>query len=228
MSELVNIPLEDSLASDPFVSTIFALSFTMLAGVLAFGKRKLLQRGMNFFANRQRSTLFSLQPKLGNAMGAMAICVLIAMAALCAMALFGVKPTPSLPTWRAAMAYSSVMAAYLVFKYAAYRFSYWMFFDKAAAARWMGDYATLLVFNSFAFFFIALLAIHFNMSPQALQVTALALLALDKLLIIYKQSAQFIKAKIGLLMFFLQFCTLEIMPCFISYKMLLELNIMFL
>lgn len=225
--QLVNIPIEESLEADPLIASVFVVAAVMLAIVLAGGKRILLQRCMNFFVNRRRNNLFDVSTNIDWWMDMMMLFVLCVMASLCTMSAFGVVLSETVESWHVLLLFTLAFVAYFVFKFVIYRFVGWMFMDSDSTKRWLGDYATLLMCNSFVFFVVALLAIYFDFSILALQSTVLVVLILNKLLISYKLFILFFRAKIGWFTFFLQLCTLEILPCFILNKVLLEMNIIF-
>ena len=153
--------------------------------------------------------------------------VLCLMAALTWMASMRDGYVAGVDYWKVMLLCTTVFAAYVVFKFIIYRLVCWAFYDAAGTKQWMDDYMTLLSYNGFMLFVLALAGVYFNISIHTLRHLATGLLICDKLLIVYKLSRLFFRPKIGRLTFFLQLCTLEILPCFILNEVLLEINIIF-
>lgn len=225
--QLPVIPIEQSMKSDPIILVTFVASAVMLAFVIALGKRMLLQRGKNFFANRKRNSLFDAPTNIDWWVNIMMLLVLCLMAALTWMASMRDGYVVGVDYWKVMLLCTAVFAAYVVFKFIIYRLVCWAFYDAAGTKQWMDDYMTLLSYNGFMLFVLALAGVYFNISIHTLRHLATGLLICDKLLIVYKLSRLFFRPKIGRLTFFLQLCTLEILPCFILNEVLLEINIIF-
>lgn len=221
------MPLERTMKGDTAVTFAFVASAVLLALVLAAGRRTMLQRGKNFFANRRRSSLFDAPTNVDWWMDGVMLAVLCVMSSLCAMSLSDSGYADDVPYWKVLLLMTSAFAAYVAVKFILYRIVGWAFFDREGTRQLTGAYMTLLAYNGLVLFFVALVAVYFYLPSVTLQYVVLVMLIIDKLLVGYKHTAIFFKPKIGRYTFFLQLCTLEILPCFILYKVLLEINIIF-
>lgn len=221
------MPLERTMKGDTAVTFAFVASAVLLALVLAAGRRTMLQRGKNFFANRRRSSLFDAPTNVDWWMDGVMLAVLCVMSSLCAMSLSDSGYADDVPYWKVLLLMTSAFAAYVAVKFILYRIVGWAFFDREGTRQLTDAYMTLLAYNGLMLFFVALVAVYFYLPSVTLQYVVLAMLIIDKLLVGYKHTALFFKPKIGRYTFFLQLCTLEILPCFILYKVLLEINIIF-
>ena len=225
--QLAVMPLARTMAGDTAVTFVFVASAILLALVLAAGRRTLAQRGKNFFANRKRGSLFDAPTNVDWWMDAVMLAVLCLMSSLCVMSLSRGGYAGDVPYWKVLSLLALVFAAYVAVKFALYRIVGWAFFDREGTRHLVDAYMTLLAYNGLVLFFVALIAVYFYLPSLTLQYVMLAMLIIDKLLLCYKSTALFFKPKIGRYTFFLQLCTLEILPCFILYKVLLEINIIF-
>lgn len=221
------MPLERTMKGDTAVTFAFVASAVLLALVLAAGRRTMLQRGKNFFANRRRSSLFDAPTNVDWWMDGVMLTVLCVMSSLCAMSLSDSGYADDVPYWKVLLLMTSAFAAYVAVKFILYRIVGWAFFDHEGTRQLTDAYMTLLAYNGLMLFFVALVAVYFYLPSVTLQYVVLVMLIIDKLLVGYKHTALFFKPKIGRYTFFLQLCTLEILPCFILYKVLLEINIIF-
>ncbi|HIT83438.1 MAG TPA: DUF4271 domain-containing protein [Candidatus Avibacteroides faecavium] len=225
--QLAVMPLERTMKGDTAVTFAFVASAVLLALVLAAGRRTMLQRGKNFFANRRRSSLFDAPTNVDWWMDGVMLAVLCVMSSLCAMSLSDSGYADDVPYWKVLLLMTSAFAAYVAVKFILYRIVGWAFFDREGTRQLTDAYMTLLAYNGLMLFFVALVAVYFYLPSVTLQYVVLVMLIIDKLLVGYKHTALFFKPKIGRYTFFLQLCTLEILPCFILYKVLLEINIIF-
>lgn len=221
------MPLERTMKGDTAVTFAFVASAVLLALVLAAGRRTMLQRGKNFFANRRRSSLFDAPTNVDWWMDGVMLAVLCVMSSLCAMSLSDSGYADDVPYWKVLLLMTSAFAAYVAVKFILYRIVGWAFFDREGTRQLTDAYMTLLAYNGLMLFFVALVAVYFYLPSVTLQYVVLVMLIIDKLLVGYKHTALFFKPKIGRYTFFLQLYTLEILPCFILYKVLLEINIIF-
>lgn len=221
------MPLERTMKGDTAVTFAFVASAVLLALVLAAGRRTMFQRGKNFFANRRRSSLFDAPTNVDWWMDGVMLAVLCVMSSLCAMSLSDSGYADDVPYWKVLLLMTSAFAAYVAVKFILYSIVGWAFFDREGTRQLTDAYMTLLAYNGLMLFFVALVAVYFYLPSVTLQYVVLVMLIIDKLLVGYKHTALFFKPKIGRYTFFLQLCTLEILPCFILYKVLLEINIIF-
>ena len=121
-------------------------------------------------------------------------------------------------------AYLALALLYLFWKWVTYSFLGWIFFDASRTGLWMESYSTLLYYLGFTFFPFALFLVYFDLSLQATVIIGLFLVFFTKILMLYKWIKLFCGNLYGILLLILYFCALEIIPCFIMYRGVLQLN----
>lgn len=221
---LAEIPIEKTLISSPIITILVTASFILSSIAMAFGKRTLIQNARNFFQTRERNSIFDASTNIDWWVGLILVTQLCIMFSINAIAYFGLTPENSQNLIKLILLYFLCAVAYISLKFLLYRFFGWIFYEKSIYRQWISSYKTILFYNSFILFFIGLLSIYFNLSFATLQLLLLILVIIDKILAFYKWIKLFFNSKVGYVLFILQFCALEIVPCFLVYQGLIELN----
>ena len=120
--------------------------------------------------------------------------------------------------------YIGYCLAYLLVKWQIYSFLGWIFFDKEKTSLWLESYSALIYYVGFALFPFALFLVYFDLRISLLITIGLLLLILTKILMLYKWIKLFFSNINGLFLLILYFCALEIIPCLIVCRGLIELN----
>lgn len=224
---LVEIPIDQSLESSPVITSVIIISFILSSLAIAFGKRTLLQKMKNFFVTRERNSLFDTSTNIDWWVSLVFVLQCGVMFSVCMLSYFNQTLSYDLPYFKVLLMYSLVTIGYIMLKFIFYRFVGWIFFDNASTSLLIDSYKTILFYNSFALFILAIVSVYFNLSISVLQIVLLLLIVVDKILSFYKWFRLFFNIKVGYVLFFSQFCTLEIIPCFVVYKSFIEINILF-
>lgn len=221
---LIEKPLQDSIASSYTVTTLMVAFFILSSLAVAFGKRTLVQLVCNIFVTKERNSLFDASTNVDWWVSLILILQACAMFSLNMLVYFDADASNELFLLKLFGACFLFAFVYLVFKFIAYALNGWLFFDSGNNGVWIDTYKTIIYCNSFLFFLLALLTIYFNLSFGVLQIVIITIFAADKILALYKWTRLFLTSKVGFLLFFLQFCALEILPVFLGYRILLEIN----
>ncbi len=120
--------------------------------------------------------------------------------------------------------YVGVCLICLFLKWLVYSFLGWIFFDKSTVSNWIESYFSLIYYLGFALFPFVLFLVYFDLSFVSFIVCGLVLVIFTKMLMFYKWIKLFFDNIFGLFLLILYFCALEIMPYFIIYQGLVELN----
>ena len=120
--------------------------------------------------------------------------------------------------------YIGMSLFYISFKWVAYQFVNWIFFDKERNNYWIQTYFDLVSGISFLLFPVMLLIIYFNLGIQTSKVLIVFLLLFAKILLFYKSIRNFFKHVYGFLHFILYFCALEIIPLILFWKGITYIN----
>ena len=100
----------------------------------------------------------------------------------------------------------------------------WTFFDKNRTNIWLESYSTLIYYAGFALFPFVLFLVYFDLSLTNLLIIGTIILIFAKILMLYKWLKLFCNNLYGGLLLIVYFCALEIMPCFVLYQGVMQLN----
>lgn len=221
---LTEIPLGNPLISNPVITILIVISFIMSATAIAFGKRVLIQNARNFFLTRERNSIFDTSTNIEWWVSIILMTQLCIMFAVNMTVLIKYIPDDTWELTKLILFYFICTVAYFCCKFMFYEFHGWMFFDSIKKRMWTDSYKTILIYNSFVVFTFALMSVYMNLSSHILQMSFIIILIANKILIFYKWIQLFFNQKVGYVLFILQFCALEIVPCFIAYKGVIEIN----
>lgn len=221
---LTEIPIRDTLISDPLITILIVISFIISSITISADKKILAQHAKNFLVTRERNNLFDGSGNTDWWVDIVLLTQLCMMFSINCMAYFDNISLDESKIRKIFFIYFLGSIALINIKILFYRFNGWLFYDGNTSKQWIDSYKTILYYNSFILFFLALLSVYFNLSSQALQTALIVVLILDKILTLYKWFKLFFNTKVGYMLFILQFCALEIVPYFLLYKGLIELN----
>jgi hypothetical protein len=120
--------------------------------------------------------------------------------------------------------YVCISLVYLFFKWIIYLFLSQVFFNAAKTRLWMESYAALVYFLGIILFPFVLLLIYLDLSTVYVIIVGLILMIVIKLLTFYKWTKLFSVNIYSLLLLFLYFCAIEIVPFFFLYEGVVQLN----
>lgn len=221
------IPIPYSPKLDDGITVLLLCCFFMSAYVLSRSRKFLGQLMKDFLLNRERTSIFAATTATDMRYMLLLILQTCVLAAVGGFNYF-IDMRPELgvrvPPYILLAAYLGVCLLYLFFKWLVYSSLGWIFFDGNRTSLWMESYSTLLYYVGFALFPFVLLLVYFDLSLQATVIIGLFLMIFTKILMLFKWIKLFCSNLYGTLLLILYFCALEIIPCFILYRGVLQLN----
>lgn len=225
-SQIEAFPLPYSPGRDDNITLVLLACFFLSAYVLAHSYNFLLQLGSCFLLHRDRASIFGTSA--GSDMRYLLLlilqtCVLIG---LYLFVCFSVRAEMADQTDSLYLLSLCVVSCivYVCLKWLMYAFLGWTFLDKSTFTFWAESYATILYYTGFLIFPFLLLIIYLNFNLQISVIIGLFLFGLVKILILYKWIKLFCYNLFGGLLLILYFCALEIIPCVMFYKSMVQLN----
>lgn len=215
------------LSADNGIAALLFLCFFLMAYVLSSGKKFLLQQAKDFTHTKYRGNLFSASTAAEFRYRFLLLfqtCILISIFYFD----YFYDSTPKLldkclPIFILGI-YIGVCVIYYLFKWLLYSFLFWIFFDKSRTSVWFEFYSTILYYFGFSLFPLVLLMVYFDLSSDILLPIGFGLVIFAKMLMFYKWLKLFFNNLYGLFCLILYFCALEIMPCFVLYQGLVQVN----
>ena len=215
------------LRDDVWITAILLCCFLVSAYILSRSRKFLYQLVKDFLLNRERTSIFTTSTATDMRYLLLLIVQTCVLAALCLFDYF-VETEPALVEHVSPTAlfgiYIGISLSYLFIKWVIYSFLGWIFFDTSRVSLWMESYSTLLYYLGFALFPLALAMVFLNLEVQTNVIIALILVLFTKILIFYKWLKLFCNKIYGCVLLILYFCALEIVPCLILYRSIIQLN----
>lgn len=221
------IPLPYTPGTDDALAVVLLCCFLMSSYVLSRSRKFLVQLGRDYLLNRERTSIFASSTAAD--MRYMLL-LLVQPCVLGGVYIFNccVQQSPALVEHVEPLHllgfYVGASLLYLFAKWVLYSLLGWIFFDTGRSTLWMESYSTLLYYIGFAMFPLVLAAVYFDVSLSFTLIAGVVLLAFAKILMLYKWIKLFCNNLYGCFLLILYFCALEIVPCPILYRVLMELN----
>lgn len=222
-----DIPLPYSIKTDSFFTLLFLLCFFIIFFGLSGRRYFLFEKARNFIYDRERNNLFDSATGSDSGLGVLLVIQTCILAAVTAFFLSldrypslvdNIRPLPAF------LIYFCACAGYVVLKTLCYKLVGWVFFGKGKMRIWLDTYFTILYYSGFILLPVVMLNVYFGMSAKATAIILITLLAIIKILSIYKWNRLFFDKKSNYVRFILYFCTLEIFPCLFMYKWIVLIN----
>ena len=221
------IPIPYSPRMDDGITVVLLCCFFLSAYVLSRSRRFLLQLVKDFLLHRERTSIFATSTAADMRYLLLLILQTCILAGVCLFNYFN-DTNPDLvhrvPPFILLGIYIGACLVYLFLKWIIYSFLGWIFFDESTNTLWLESYSTLLYYLGFALFPFALFVVYFDLSLQLTMIIGLVLAFFTKILILYKWIKLFCSNLYGGLLLILYFCALEIIPCFMLYRGMIQLN----
>lgn len=220
-------PIPYSPRMDDSITLILLGCFFLSSYVLSRSRKFLLQLVNDFLLHRERTNIFASSTATDMRYLLLLVLQTCVLAGVTIFSYFSdVQPElmHQIPTILLLGIYIGGCLLYLFLKWVIYSFLGWIFFDENTTSLWLESYSTLLYYLGFALFPFVLFIVYFNLSLQLTVIIGLFLAISFKILIFYKWLKLFCNNLYGGLLLILYFCALEIMPCFILYQGVMQLN----
>lgn len=220
-------PISYSPRTDDAIALTLLACFLLSSIALARGKKFLSQQVKDFMLHRERASIFDSSTAADVRYLLVLVlqtCVLSGITFLnyfhdtCPALMNHVSPLLLLGI------YVGFCLAYFLLKWLLYMFLGWTFFDKNKTNMWLESYSALIYYVGFALFPFVLFLVYFDLSLTNLVIIGSIILIFTKILMFYKWIKLFCGNLYGILLLMLYFCALEIIPCFIVYQGVLQLN----
>ena len=221
------MPIPYSPKLDDGITILLLCCFFISAYVLSRSRKFLVQLMKDFLLNRERTSIFAATTAADMRYMLLLILENCVLGAVCTFNyLIDVRPElgERIPPYILLGVYLAIALLYLFWKWVTYSFLGWIFFDGNRTSLWMESYSTLLYYLGFALFPFALFLVYFDLSLLATVIIGLFLMFFTKILMFYKWIKLFCNNLYGVLLLILYFCALEIIPCFIVYRGVLQVN----
>ncbi|KAA6329505.1 hypothetical protein EZS27_021697 [termite gut metagenome] len=208
--------------------TFLLACFFLLAFLLNRSKRFLLQQFKDFITHhRERVSIFFTSGLIDIRYSLLLILQTCLFVGFCIFYYFECK-LPILAEHFSFLSltgiYMCVCLAYLIFKWIVYFCLGQVFFDRTKIRLWMESYSILVYSLGFVLFPVILLLVYLDLSIVYIIIVGLLLIVTIKLLMFYKWIKLFSINVYNLLLLFLYFCAIEIVPLFLFYEGLTQLN----
>ena len=221
------MPIPYSPKLDDGITILLLCCFFISAYVLSRSRKFLVQLMKDFLLNRERTSIFAATTAADMRYMLLLILQTCVLGAVCTFNyLIDVRPElgERIPPYILLGVYLAIALLYLFWKWVTYSFLGWIFFDGNRTSLWMESYSTLLYYLGFALFPFALFLVYFDLSLLATVIIGLFLMFFTKILMFYKWLKLFCNNLHGGFLLILYFCALEIMPCFVLYQGVMQLN----
>lgn len=213
-----------SVSHDDFIIGGVAVMFFVMSAILYRSRLYFISRIKDFFASKRQYSDENLGDSGNEGYN---IFLLDSISALSiSLILFDMfadmlhfNPVLGIPYWLIGAGYVAVM----VFVYAKafiYSLVNWVFFDSERRKNWMHAYFLLTPLTAFIFYPLALVDLFFDNSSKIVILCVIFVVFVYELLLFYKLNSNFRSRKYGFLLIFLYFCSVEVMPALVLWRIL--------
>ncbi|MBR2359137.1 MAG: DUF4271 domain-containing protein [Bacteroidaceae bacterium] len=217
------------LSNDDWITGILLVCFLITSYVLSHGRTLLFQSMRKLFSTHEINHIFHKKTVVDT------YCLLLLNLQTCLLVsilLLNILSEDETLTPSVALSllgcYSLIMLLYLLGKRIVYRFVNWTFFDRVKNSLWIDSYFFIIAIGGMLLLPITLLIVYCDF-PYYLSVLLPAiLLFLMNLYFIYRCFSIFFSQLHGLCYLFLYFCTLEVLPFLLVWKVVGMVNDIFI
>ncbi len=220
-------PRAETFGDSAAVAPLALLMLAVLAVTVHRSHRYILFRARDFFARERRFSDARTGKGAGERRGTLlltgVLCLSLGLMAGNRLALHGgAAALDALPidARLVPLALGAALMALVLAKGAAYAAVNWVFFDRESRGRWLSAYFFLTSACSFAAFPLAMIDIYRSELQCAVAICSLGAFILYKILLFYKLNANFRLKRYSVLLLFLYFCTAEILPSLVMWRLL--------
>lgn len=119
---------------------------------------------------------------------------------------------------------AGICLLYFAAKMLAYHFVNWVFFEKRQRRKWMESYVLTVMMTGLASFPLVLLLVYFDLPFRVAGTAFIIIAGLSKLLLFVKCKQIFFNLTYSIFHLFLYFCTLELIPMLLLWRILVYCN----
>ncbi len=209
------------LRSDHVISCILLICFVLFSLALRNGKKVLYQHMKNFFHHKKRPSLFDDVPNSDSRYVLALGTVTCILSGFCLYDYFSDADKmlfQLIPHSILLSVYIGAFALLILYKWGAYNFVNWIFFDKERQKLWMIAFFDILVGAGFLLFPLVLLAVYFDLNAETAKILIFIILGITKIMLFYKCIRNFFPHIHGSFHLILYFCALEIVPDLFLWK----------
>lgn len=217
----------NSIKQDDGIAVILLICFLISAYLFGRSKKFLFYQGKSFILHKERSSLFNSSTSSDVQYLLFLIlqtCTLAGIFFLCYFETINPVLFQNISLFTLLGIYAGTLLLYVLLKWFFYSFLGNIFFNSTLTKLWLESYSTLLYYLSLVLFFPVLLLIYFDLDLCLITIIGAVIIIIAKLLLLYKWIKFFFNKTDDLFPIILYFCALEIIPCFIYYKVLILIN----
>jgi len=213
-----------SVSQDDYIVGGVALLFFVLAAILYRSRLYFISRIKDYFATKRQ---YSEEITGDNSSESYNIFLLDSISAISiSLIMFDIfadklhfNPVLGIPYWLIGLGYVVIMI-FVYGKAWIYTIVNWVFFDSERRRDWIHAYFLVTSLTAFVFYPLALVDLFFENSTTIVIPCVIFMLVLYELLLFYKLNSNFKSKKYGFLLIFLYFCSVELMPAFVLWRIL--------
>lgn len=216
-------PLPYTFRSDDIVTALLLLSSFFLAYVVTASRHYLLERVKNFFqavpdvADRAEHTGDEMRGRF----------FILLTLSFCSAILYydflvdrGMRELSAVSPYIPLGCVTAALLLFLLLKLVLYRFVNSVFFSTNKREQWFDDFHLVTLFTAVTLLSLTLLVVFFDLSFNAQRTASLVIFSLTFLLLLYRCFRTFCGGILDTLHIFLYFCTLEMIPALVMWRLL--------
>lgn len=213
------------LGNDTLVTGTLLICLLLACFVIGRSMRPLALQIKSFFRFRDRNEDFSLQSEKSMNGG---ILVVLLESFVISLLFFSYAQYRLSDTFTTTSPYLMLLAdigiclLYFFVKTTCYRLVNWTFFTHEQRQQWLNGYNLVAFGKAITLLPLAMVVLYFNLPIRVCIVACLAVIAVYEILIFYKSKQIFFTQSFGTFPALLYFCTLELLPLFFLWEMLVE------
>ncbi len=220
-------PVPYLFRTDSLVTIVLMVSFFLVVWVISRSRHYLREQVKDFFHHRQRENLFAQRTQTelrGQVFLIFQTCFVLGVLFFDYTQEFQVEVFNQVSPYLILATSVAIFCLYYVLKIGTYSVVNNIFFDRRQCEQWNGAYLLCVLALGLVLVPLALLVVYFDMNFRNTAILFICFLIVDKMLLFYKCSRIFFSYPFGWVHLFLYFCTLEIAPIFMLFRVQTYVN----
>lgn len=207
-------PVPYTIASDNFITAILLGCFILMCLAFSKSSRFICRQIKDFFFSPRigTTTISETSSEVRYQFFFVLVTCLLFSIGYFFYAQTSLAETFTIGQFRLIGIYTAVIMGYFIFKFLAYWFSGWIFFDNKRTKQWSKSFVFLVSMEGVLLYPMVLLLVYFHLPLRTTFIYTAIVIFLVKILSFYKCYTIFFKRIRAILQLFLYFCALEIMP----------------